>query len=63
MSEEYWKSGTRVIEECLARAIRADPGDVPFPLLGDEARLWHAATASAYQHALEMMGWVSEDRR
>lgn len=25
--------------------------------MGDEAKLWHAATASAYQHALEMMGY------
>lgn len=54
----YWKNGTKLIEECLAKARKADPGDVPFPLVGDEARLWHSAQATAYQHALEMMGWT-----
>lgn len=54
----YWKDGTKLIEEFLARAQRADPGDVPFPLVGNEAKLWHSAQATAYQHALEMMGWT-----
>ncbi len=52
----YWAEGTKLIEECLAQALRADPDDVPFPLVGNEAKLWHSASASAYQHALEMMG-------
>lgn len=59
---EYWKDGTRLIEECLAKARRADPGDVPFPLVGDQARLWHSAQVAAYQHALEMMGYVEDAR-
>lgn len=53
---EYWGEGTVLIEECLAKATRADPGDVPFPLVGEEAVLWHRAQAAAYQHAIEMMG-------
>lgn len=53
---DYWRQGTRVIEECLAKAVAANPSDAPFPLVGEEAALWHSARAAAYQHALEMMG-------
>jgi hypothetical protein len=52
----YWSEGTRLIEECLAKAKLADPDDAPFPMTGDEAQLWHRAQAAAYRHALEMMG-------
>jgi len=57
---KYWKEGTAIIEACLSKAIRADPGDVPFPLIGEEAKLWHQAQKVAYQHALEMMGYQSK---
>lgn len=60
---DYWRAGTKIIEECLANAIKADPGDVPFPLVGAEAKLWHQAQAVAYQHALEMMGMPSSPAR
>lgn len=53
---EYWNAGTEIIEKCLADAIRAYTNDVPIPLVGEQAKLWHMASASAYQHALEMMG-------
>lgn len=56
----YWKQGTEIIEKCLAVSLVADPADVPFPLVGDEAKLWHSASASAYQHALEMMAQVKD---
>lgn len=49
------KEGLQIIEAALAKARKADPLDVPMPLVGDEARIWHAATANAYQHALEML--------
>lgn len=51
-----WQDGTKIIQECLVQAEKADPCDVPFPLVGDEARLWHCAQFNAYRHALEMMG-------
>jgi len=51
----YCAQGARIIEAALAKAQRADPADAPFPLVGEEAALWHRAQASAYQHALEMM--------
>jgi len=57
---DYWKEGTLIIEACLRKAVRADPGDVPFPLVGAEAVLWHQAQATAYQHALEMMGMPAD---
>lgn len=53
---QYWRDGTALIEACLAKAVRGDPSDVPMPLVGDEAKLWHQAQAEAYRHALEMMG-------
>lgn len=46
--------GLDVIERNLNVAQKADPSDAPFPLVGKEATLWHKASASAYQHALEM---------
>lgn len=52
----YWRGGTRIVEGCLAKAVRADPLDAPIPLVGHEAKLWHEAQANAYRHALEMMG-------
>lgn len=52
----YWREGAEIIENCLQRAIEADPANVPFPLTGDLAKVWHMAQAVAYQHALEMMG-------
>lgn len=53
---QYWRDGTAIIEKALAKAVAADLADVPFPLTGAAASLWHSASASAYQHALEMMG-------
>lgn len=60
-SMKYWRDGAEIVERCLKRALAADPLDVPFPLVGDEARIWHSAQAAAYQHALEMMGPPTED--
>lgn len=53
----YWKSGEAVIEACLAKALKADHADAPFPFDEQQAALWHQAQAAAYQHALEMMGY------
>lgn len=60
---EYWKRGTKVIEECLKKAVQADPLDVPFPLVGNEAKLYHWAQMEAYRHALEMMGYNDVEPR
>lgn len=57
----YWRKGTEIIERCLKKAAAASPSDAPFPLVGDEARLWHQAQAEAYRHALEMMGAPSAE--
>lgn len=59
MDEKYWKEGTSIIEKCLDRAIKANPSDAPFPLFGEEAKIYHEAQANAYRHALEMMGFPS----
>lgn len=56
-SETYWREGTAIVEEALEKSLKADPLDAPFPLMDDDARLWHQAQAVAYQHALEMMGF------
>jgi hypothetical protein len=56
----YWKRGTDLIKDCLAKSVRADHGDAPFPLDHTEARFWHNAQMEAYRHSLEMMG-VPED--
>ncbi|WP_337054050.1 hypothetical protein [Pseudoxanthomonas sp. USHLN014] len=44
-----------VIERALAKAVKADPSDAPFGLDPQQATIWHQASASAYQHALEMI--------
>lgn len=58
----YWREGAAIVEACLTKALKADPSDAPFPLAGREAAIWHEAQASAYQHALEMMGPPTEGR-
>lgn len=59
-SIDYWKAGTRIIEKCLAKATKADPQDAPVGLVEHDADVWFRAQASAYQHALEMMGFPAE---
>lgn len=53
---EYWQRGTNVIMKCFDEAAKADPMDAPIPLIGIEAKRWHAYRAEAFRHALEMMG-------
>lgn len=48
-------SGVDTLEKNLATATRAKHEDAPFPLDEQQARLYHRASASAYQHALEMV--------
>lgn len=48
-------SGIDLVEKQLATAKQADPSHVPFPLVGDEARVYHAASVGAYVHSLEMV--------
>lgn len=48
-------SGLKVLEKNLAKAVEANPHEAPFPLVGEQATLWHRATAEAYRHALEMV--------
>lgn len=60
---DYWREGTRLIEEKLARAARADFADAPFGSSPHEAALWHKAQAEAFRHALEMMGIPQDLRR
>ena len=45
-----------ILERSLEKAVTANPADAPFGLSAEEACLWHMAQASAYQHALEMLG-------
>ncbi|MBY3543640.1 hypothetical protein HFN71_28565 [Rhizobium laguerreae] len=52
----YWRRGTDRINDCLKKAVKADPLDAPTPLVGTEAKQWHSFQAEAYRHALEMMG-------
>lgn len=52
----YWQRGHELIEECLAKCVKADPLDAPFPLIGTEVKQWHAYRGEAFRHALEMMG-------
>lgn len=47
--------GLEIIEDCLKRVSSGDLAEAPFPLVGEEARIWLAGAASAYQHALEML--------
>lgn len=51
----YWTLGAQLVEGCLARAVRGDHADAPFPLDEAQAKLWHRAQAEAFRHALEMM--------
>lgn len=57
----YWKRGTNVIKDCLAESVRADVMDAPIPLVGIEAKRWHAYRAEAFRHALEMMGYPESE--
>jgi hypothetical protein len=46
--------GFNVIEKNLSVALKADTNEAPFPLSPTQAKVHHAASAGAYQHALEM---------
>ncbi len=48
-------SGVDTLEKNLATATRGKHEDAPFPLGDQEARIYHRASATAYQHALEMI--------
>lgn len=52
----YWQRGHAVVETRLAKAVKGEWADAPFPLDDKEAALWHRAQAEAYRDALEMMG-------
>ena len=47
--------GIDLVENQLARSKRGAPADVPFPLVGEEARIYHKGSISAYVHSLEMV--------
>lgn len=47
--------GCDVLEHKLAAVSSGDMSQAPFPLVGREAEIWLQASASAYQHALEML--------
>lgn len=47
--------GIALVEHQLGVARRGDPGDVPWPLVGAEARIYHEASIGAYVHSLEMV--------
>lgn len=49
------QSGIDVIENALATALRANPNDAPFGMPPEEAAIWHAGRAQAFQHVLEML--------
>lgn len=49
-------AGLAIVEKHFQIATKADFADAPFPLDPSQAHIWHQATASAYQHALEMCG-------
>lgn len=48
-------SGIALVENQLATSTRAAPADAPFPLVGEEARIYHEGAISAYVHSLEMV--------
>ena len=48
-------SGVDTLEKNLATAVRGKHEDAPFPLDEQEARIYHRASAWAYQHSLEMI--------
>jgi GNAT superfamily N-acetyltransferase len=47
--------GIALVENALVTATRASPTDAPFPLVGEEARIYHEGTTAAYVHSLEMV--------
>jgi len=47
--------GIVLIEDQLATATRAAAEDAPFPLRGNDARIYHEAAKGAYVHSLEMV--------
>lgn len=47
--------GIALVENQLATATRAAPEDVPFPLVGEQARIYHEGAKAAYVHSLEMV--------
>lgn len=51
----YLRQGTMVIEGALAKAVAADPQNVPMAFTGTDAQLYHQGAADAYRHTLEMM--------
>lgn len=48
-------SGIALVENQLVTSTRATPADAPFPLVGEEARIYHEGSISAYVHSLEMV--------
>ncbi len=56
MSDQPEFNAHSILERNLEKALVANPADAPFGLSVEEALLWHMAQASAYQHALEMLG-------
>lgn len=55
--------GLDIIEASFKVSQRSRHIDAPFPLDGDEARLWHKAQSSAYLYVLEMIPNVEELRK
>lgn len=47
--------GIALVENQLVTATRAAPKDVPFPLVGEEARIYQEGATAAYVHSLEMV--------
>lgn len=47
--------GIALVEHQLEVAKRGDAGDVPVPLVGAEARIYHDASVGAFVHSLEMV--------
>lgn len=47
--------GIALVEHQLGVARRGDPSDVPWPLVGAAARIYHEASIGAYVHSLEMV--------
>lgn len=47
--------GIALVENQLVTSTRSAPADVPFPLVGEEARIYHEGSISAYVHSLEMV--------
>ena len=49
------KSGHQIIEEALKVALKAEPVNAPFGMVGEVAVAYQMGMAAAYQHALEMI--------